>query len=327
MLTIIGLGTRADDVSVRGLRTLETAERIFLRTEKTCVTATLTARNLAYTALDSLYETCEDYDELSRAIALAVLSAKETNVAYAVPGGATLGDSTVAALIALCKERDIEHEVIPAASWENYAAAAAGGIDHALVFPAGDFAQLRPDPHLWLLVIELDNREVAGELKLRLLDHYPAEHAVLFQGQILPLHELDRQRDYAYDATLAVPPVQLADLDRFSFDHLCEIVARLRDPIDGCPWDKVQTHESLRPYVIEEAYEAADAIDSGDPARLADELGDVLLQVALHAQIADEHGNFDVNEITTAVCRKMISRHSHLFGGDTAATVADVRAL
>ena len=86
----------------------------------------------------------------------------------------------------------------------------------------------------------------------------------------------------------------------------------LRSP-EGCPWDREQTHESLRTYLIEEAYEAVDAIDGGDDDRIADELGDVLLQVVFHGCIAAEHGAFTDLDITTAICSKMIRRHPHIF--------------
>ncbi len=104
-----------------------------------------------------------------------------------------------------------------------------------------------------------------------------------------------------------------------NFEELCSIIARLRAP-GGCPWDMEQTHASLKKNMIEEAYEAAEAIDSGDGPKMADELGDVLLQVVLHAQIGAEAGEFTIDDVTDAVCRKMIERHPHVFGDKTADT-------
>ena len=92
----------------------------------------------------------------------------------------------------------------------------------------------------------------------------------------------------------------------------------------GCPWDRAQTHASLRKNLVEEAYEAVDAIDSGCPDRLCDELGDVLMQVVLHAQLAMEAGDFTFDDVVTAICRKMISRHTHIFGDDHASTPDEV---
>ena len=98
------------------------------------------------------------------------------------------------------------------------------------------------------------------------------------------------------------------------FGELLESIARLRDPTDGCPWDRAQDHVSLRPYMLEEAYEAIAAIDSGEPEALKDELGDVLLQVVLHAQIASENGDFSISDIIAGLTAKLVRRHPHVFG-------------
>lgn len=112
------------------------------------------------------------------------------------------------------------------------------------------------------------------------------------------------------------------DLDRqgeasYTIDDFLSILKRLLAP-DGCPWDRVQTHESLRRNMIEEAYEAVDAIDSGIPARIKDELGDVLLQVALHSAMAERDGEFTFTDVSDNISRKLISRHTHVFGKDEA---------
>jgi ATP diphosphatase len=105
--------------------------------------------------------------------------------------------------------------------------------------------------------------------------------------------------------------------------ELLAIMARLRDPDGGCPWDVEQTFASIAPYTIEEAYEVADAIDRGDLPALRDELGDLLLQVVFHARMAEESGSFDFADVVAAICRKMVDRHPHVFAG---ASVADAEA-
>ena len=97
------------------------------------------------------------------------------------------------------------------------------------------------------------------------------------------------------------------------FKRLVEIMARLRGP-DGCPWDKAHDHKSLKPYLIEEAYEVLDAIDSGSSDKLAEELGDLLLHVVFHAQIASEKNTFDIEKISRVISDKLIQRHPHIFG-------------
>src|SRR6202165_5447623 len=102
-----------------------------------------------------------------------------------------------------------------------------------------------------------------------------------------------------------------------------EVVARLRAP-GGCPWDREQTHESLRPYLLEETYELLEAIDSGDDAKMMEELGDLLLQVAMHAEIASEEGRFDAAQVSEAEAAKMVKRHPHVFGDVSVANADEV---
>jgi tetrapyrrole methylase family protein/MazG family protein len=106
-------------------------------------------------------------------------------------------------------------------------------------------------------------------------------------------------------------------------EAIFEIVHRLRQP-DGCPWDREQTHESLRPYLLEETYEVLEAIDSGDDGKLMEELGDLLLQVAMHAEIAAQEGRFDAAQVSEAVAAKMVKRHPHVFGDKSVADADEV---
>ena len=107
------------------------------------------------------------------------------------------------------------------------------------------------------------------------------------------------------------------------FDDLVQVMIRLRSP-DGCPWDREQTHESIRKYLIEEAYEVTDAIDRGDPAELCLELGDLLLQVVFHARISADGGGFGVEDVCNAITRKLERRHPHVFGDVAAETPEQV---
>jgi XTP/dITP diphosphohydrolase len=116
---------------------------------------------------------------------------------------------------------------------------------------------------------------------------------------------------------------QLPALD--ALGELMAVVDRLRDPESGCPWDLEQTHASLVPYVLEEAHEVADAIRHGDDRHLAEELGDLLLQVVLHARIASEEGRFDLAQIARGISTKLIRRHPHVFGGAEATDSAAVK--
>lgn len=105
--------------------------------------------------------------------------------------------------------------------------------------------------------------------------------------------------------------------EQYTVEDLTAIIALLRDPEKGCPWDKVQTHQSIRMNFLEEAYEAVDALDLDDPHLMCEELGDVLMQVVFHTQIEQEAGRFTWQQVCDGVCRKLIQRHPHIFGGDT----------
>jgi uncharacterized protein YabN with tetrapyrrole methylase and pyrophosphatase domain len=142
---------------------------------------------------------------------------------------------------------------------------------------------------------------------------YPADHPItlLEPERAITLAEVERDAGSARFLVLA-PLEAFADLA--SLDTVMRIAERLRAP-DGCPWDREQTHASLRPHLLEEAYEALAALDSSDPARLRDELGDLLFQIAIHAQLAREEGTFDANEVARRLNEKLIRRHPHVFAG------------
>lgn len=110
---------------------------------------------------------------------------------------------------------------------------------------------------------------------------------------------------------------------RYSFEDLLEIMKTLRSP-NGCPWDREQNHESLKKYFIEETYEVLEAIDLESPEKLCEELGDVLLQVIFHAEIAEENGQFTIYDVIDGVSNKMVHRHEHVFGKEQAETADDV---
>jgi tetrapyrrole methylase family protein/MazG family protein len=110
----------------------------------------------------------------------------------------------------------------------------------------------------------------------------------------------------------------------YRFDDLLDIMTKLRKE---CPWDSVQTHDSLKIYLLEESYEVLDAMESGDPKRFCDELGDLLLQVVFHAEIASENGDFTIDDVIASISQKLISRHTHIFGSDKAKTSGDVHEL
>ncbi|MGN1248653.1 MAG: nucleoside triphosphate pyrophosphohydrolase [Candidatus Spyradocola sp.] len=326
MITIVGLGVRAGDLTLEGMRALSRGGKILLRTEITPAADFLRDGGIPFESLDALYERTEDYDEVNDAIARAVLDAAEQcDVTFGVIGGAGLMDASVKCVTERAAQAGIDVRVIPGVGLYEYAAGQAGGLDGACVTAAIDLDKLNLDVRRPLIVCELNDRVTASECKLTLQEHYPDAWEVTLDGRRIPLEELDRQAEYSHLTALVVPPLALLEAERYDFAHLVEIVERLRRP-DGCPWDREQTHQSMKADLLEEAYEVIDAIDGDDPYRLADELGDLLLNVAMHAQIGSEHGEFDITDVLWAVCHKMITRHPHVFGDVKADTSEQVLA-
>jgi tetrapyrrole methylase family protein / MazG family protein len=167
-------------------------------------------------------------------------------------------------------------------------------------------------PDMPALLTGVDSRELAAHLKSVLLTTYPKEHEVsVVEGgnwNVERIVDLDGE-PVSDDSCWFIPALG----EGTSFESFAEIVAHLRAP-DGCPWDKEQTHESLRKHLLEESYEAISAIDSGDFTDMREEFGDLLLQVVLQSQIANEEGQFNVNQVVQGIHSKIVRRHPHVFG-------------
>lgn len=167
-------------------------------------------------------------------------------------------------------------------------------------------------PDIPVLFTEVDSRELALHLKNVLLTAYPKDHLVFVvseqdqkEGEIEGLDSFD----FSEKTSLYIPPLG----EGTSFESFAEIVAHLRAP-NGCPWDREQTHETLRKHLLEESYEAISAIDSGDFVDMREEFGDLLLQVVLQSQIANEEGQFNINQVVQGIHSKIVRRHPHVFG-------------
>lgn len=325
-ITVVALGPdSADHLTLGAVKALKAADGVLLRTGRHGAAAWLAAENITFETLDALYDEAEDFNRLNTAAAEAVLLKAKGMLAfcYCVADPAT--DETVAALSA----RNVSIKIIAGVSQADCARAnvltMGAGMPGALCcVPAAGFTLRHIDPVIPLLVMELNDRLAAGEVKLALLRIFPPNAKIVFSGKEILLQDLDRQKAYDHLSYVYVPATALEERDRYTFGDLLSVMERLRRPVDGCPWDIEQTHESLREFVIEEAYEVVDAVNQGDSARIADELGDLLLQVVFHAQIAKEHGEFDIGDITTAICHKMITRHAHIFGDIHCETAEDV---
>lgn len=329
--------------------------KVFLRTRVHPTVQQLLAQN--WNSFDYLYEQSESFMELYQAITWAVINAareakaKGHHVVYAVPGNPWIGEATTRLILHTAETQDLSVHVIPGMSFLDAAAAfipadivaqnvqVVDGLDlnvrqHEEPFAGGNLplSPLRP-----ALITQVYDRRIASGVKLALMRLYPDNHPItvlqasgnvaMQQVAVVPLAELDHSGIVEPDhlTTLFVPATEDLAMSR-SAEGLQRIVARLRAP-NGCPWDREQTHSSIRPNMIEEAYEAVDAIDEDDPDALREELGDLLLQVALHSQIAEEAAEFTLEDVYEAVNAKLVRRHPHVFGAEKAANAAEVLGI
>ena len=324
-ITVVGVGWTRGELTLNAIEALKHSDAIVLHTDRCGCADWLRQNGMPFTSLDALYETCDDFDIHAQAAADAVMAAGSAgDLAYVV---SDIRDRSVSSLI---ERIGTAVQVIPGPPSEGALLALVRG--EARLVAASEWEQFHPSARESCLVRELDSRELASEVKLRLMEAYPEELEVwLLQGESepasMPLFTLDRGDRFDHRTCLLVPAQNtITELERYDFEHLNEIMRRLCAP-DGCPWDRVQTHASLRTCLLEEAYEVIDAIDEGDVDHLYDELGDLLMLVALHAEIARRHGEFDISDVTTAVCQKLISRHTHIYGDDSAGNEAEVLRL
>ena len=342
MIYLVGLGPgSAQALPPRAFALLTGGLPVYLRTERHPVLQTEPLASalaaVEVTALDEEYESNATFEDTYAAIVARVIRAEASlgALVYAVPGHPLVGESTVALLLTEARRQGRQTQVVGAPSFvdaclEAVGAAVTGDLHvvDALLLNPGDAAPPRAlqtgGP---ILLYQVHSRAAASNAKLALSRAgYPDEFLVtLVQGAgipgvenqvTVPLYELDRTKHAAridHLTTVWVPELP-TEQRAPTFESLLRIMARLRDPEGGCPWDLEQTHQSLRRYVLEEAYEVAEAIDLEDPTALCDELGDLLLQVVFHAQLAREQGLFDISDVCTAICEKLIRRHPHVFG-------------
>ncbi|MFQ6000511.1 MAG: MazG family protein [Anaerolineae bacterium] len=334
-ITIIGLGPGDPYLMTCEARELlEKAEEVYLRTKHHPAVDSL-PHHLQLHSFDHLYEEVETFEEIYERIAQEILRLGERpeGILYAVPGHPLVGEASVHRILALAQERGVLVRIVvgmsflePVFSLLKVDPLSGLQIGDAVTLASRSHPGLNPDTPA--LIGQLYSRTVASGLKLTLMNLYPDDHLViLLQGagtrkvkiRTLPLHELDHEKGIDHLTSLFIPPLSAPS----SFSTLQDIVARLRAP-DGCPWDREQTPQSLRPFLLEETYEALEALDLEDTERLREELGDLLLEVLLQVQIAAEGGEFKMPDVLRGIITKLIRRHPHVFGDSEITTSGEV---
>lgn len=349
-ITVIGLGYRdINGLTVEGYRAIfentNADKKIICRTEKHSVVQEMAVRNIKFETLDRFYEAAESFDDMYASMYDYILSEAELReVILCVSGSPAVGDMLVQKLIEGCTENI---NIIPCESTADYLCSVAQitTTEGFNIIPAHLFRKNTVNTRTSTLISEADNRLLVSEIKLKLLEMYPDDFEILYfygypelKYEKIQLCDMDRQKLYDFSVNFVIFPLDNFEKKLYDIGALFEIMRILRgqcaeyptgsltyDPA-GCSWDKEQTHESIRRNIIEEAYEVVEAINNNDIDNLIEELGDMLLQVVFHAQIACETGEFTFDDVVNGIVKKLLRRHPHVFGNSVASDSAQALA-
>ncbi len=318
MIYLVGLGTgSAHELSSHALGALRRARRVLVSTPDHPALTTLRLTGIAYEGLPQTTP-----EEIAERILRT--AREEAPLAYALPGNPLVAEPSVQHLLERARTEGIAVRLVPSRSFieptlEAVQAVMTTGLQ---ILDASALPTLVPNPQLPQLYYNLHSPEVAQTLQSQLRRFYPDEFACTLvhsagnegatEVQSIPIGALTQAR-WDTLTSLFVPACPKRERRFEGFDGLVDVVSALRAP-NGCPWDKEQTHESLKGHLIEESYEVLEAIEQGTPEDLREELGDLLLQVMMHSQIASERGDFDVHQVIQHLIDKLVSRHPHVFG-------------
>nr|WP_300003662.1 nucleoside triphosphate pyrophosphohydrolase [Tissierella sp.] len=320
---VIGLGPGSvEDLTLGAVKRIEKGSRHFVRTENHPTIEYFKEKEIVYKSFDYLYETKDEFKDVYETIADTLLKeAKgEEDINYFVPGNPLVAEKTVEILI----ERGEDIEIVTGMSFiDPLIMSVKRDPINGLKIVDGtvfDFGMI--DINMDTIVTQVYNQRIISEIKIILSEVYGDEYKIYIIDSAgiknqeivenIPIYMLDRFEKIGYLTSIYIPRIEKTQKEVFDFSDIIKIMEKLRGE-DGCPWDIKQTHESLRACMLEEAYELVDAIDKGDVDSIIEELGDVLLQVIFHANIASDEGEFGIMDVTTALASKLIFRHPHIF--------------
>ncbi len=323
-IEIIGLGGGDINQLPLGIYRKLTSEQqvCYVRTLDHPVIQALQEESVDFHSFDDIYEKHDHFDAVYHEIAKKLLDTanEKGNIVYAVPGHPMLAEQTVQLLI---QSQEVEVEVVGGQSFldDLFSALKIDPIEGFQFVDATSFSRRHLQYEQHLVFCQVYDAFIASEVKLTLLEDLPADYPIYLVEAVgskeesikeIPLVDLDQQMQLSNLTSVYIPPIDKEKLHH-QFYRLKEVIVALRAP-GGCPWDQKQTHETLKKYLIEEAYEVIEAIDNEDDEALAEELGDVLLQIMLHSQIGEEAGFFTIDDVIYSITEKMIRRHPHVFG-------------
>jgi len=330
-LHVMGLGPSGlEQLTLGNYRRICSAKKIFARTAEHPCVQELMAEGICVESFDKIYTTKPSFEEVYESITeqLRHELEKGCEVIYVVPGHPMVAEKTVQ-LIGEKLSQEYEVVIHPAMSFvdEIFRVLKFDPIDGVLIRNNDALKDVGLTGKEWLIVPQVYNKLIASEVKLDLMSSYPDDAWVYVtkalgtlgeQVDKLPLFEMDHGT-FDHLTTIVLPP----NSEVISFSRLTKVMGILRSE-QGCAWDLEQTHDTLKPCLIEESYEVLDAIEKNDMYNLCEELGDLLLQVVFHAQLASEDRDFDIQDVLQGVIQKLIRRHPHVFGEEKVETADDV---
>ncbi|MCZ7551232.1 MAG: nucleoside triphosphate pyrophosphohydrolase [Anaerolineae bacterium UTCFX2] len=324
-IRILGLGPGGGELLTRkAWQVLHDSQEIYLRTRLHPAVEELPA-HLVIHSFDDLYETEGSFEQVYAQITerIVELGRRETGVVYAVPGHPLVAEATTPQIMQRAAAEGLPVEIIDGMSFLEPVLTALG-IDpfpQTVLVDALEIAggHVPPFPTSTpALIAQIYSKTIASNVKLVLTTLYPDNHPVRLVHaagtarqvvEDLKLYEIDRSNHLGLLSALFLPPLPRET----SFEAFLEVVAHLRSP-EGCPWDREQTHQSLKADLLEETYEALAAMDADDPEGMCEELGDMILLILLHTQIAADNGEFTIADVLQRVHTKIVRRHPHVFG-------------
>lgn len=351
-LYVIGLGP-GDPLDLPAVNlSLMRGRQVYLRTRQHPVAAFLKAEGIIISPLDYFYEQEESFDSVYRNMAgflIAAAQAESQPVIFGVPGHPLVGETVVKILLQMAPEKGVPVRLWSAPSFLEacYRILNLDPAQGLMILDGFQISSSQISPATGVLVCQVYNRALASEVKLALMERFPDDHPLhviraagvrgLEKMRVIPLYELDRLPDLDHLTTVYTPPLQRADglsaagnligigtaSPPYTLEPLVEVMECLLGT-GGCPWDRQQTHLSLKQYLIEEAYEVTDAIDEGNMHKLCEELGDLLLQVVFHSMLAEGRGDFTLQEVVSGITEKLKRRHPHVFGEKHVNSAAEV---
>lgn len=336
-ITVVGLGAGdLGQLTMEAYDLLMGGQPIYLRTVDHPITDKLKEKGLPFKSFDSIYEQYGQFDQVYPAICRELVeNAQKQDIVYAVPGHPMVAEKTVQLLREKADAGEVTLRIIGGQSFLDQLFVSLG-LDPVEGFQLLDGTDLSSDnlsPNSHNVITQVYDSLTASEVKLSLMELFPDDYNVYVchklgfrvgeQIKKVSLYELDHDPDFGNYSLVYAPKVEDPLSIQRSFPSFRNVIRILRSP-EGCPWDREQTHVSLKKYLLEEAYELLEAIDDRDPDALCEELGDLLLQVLLHSQIAEEGGYFNVMDVIQGVGEKMIRRHPHVFEANPVDTVEEV---